>query len=284
MANTLPLDTRGLAEVVALPMTLERITDEEALKHALMRDRYANAYLLGMLAPAYAPFCRWYGEQTPQGELNNLLLVYQGLRIPVVFLVVDPADARSFFHAARPVLPKRFQFHIIGEQLGAFCEICEVAHYQKMHRMGLQRRDYQRVEVPPHVEVARLGHRDTAAIMDLYAHYPDHFFEPYQLETGLYFGVRDPNNKLLSIAGVHYVSPEYDVAIVGNLVTHPSARGQKLATACTSRLLDALFEHVSFVALNVQYNNEPAIRMYANFGFEPNNIFFEGRCEGRSAG
>lgn len=280
MANTLPY-TPSIAPAIAPPAALERIVDEEELRRALMRDRYANAYLLGMLAPAYAPFCRWYGERGPGSELTHMLLVYQGLSIPVVFLVADPdLDARTFFASCVGVLPKRFEFHIISEQLGPFREVCEVTTYQKMHRMGLTRGDYRRIDVPRGVEVERLGHRDTAAIMELYGHYPDHFFEPYQLETGLYFGVRDPQRGLVSIAGIHNVSAAHDVAIVGNLVTHPDARGRGLATACTSRLLDALFERVSFVALNVQCNNEPAIRMYANFGFEPNNIFFEGRCEG----
>jgi len=126
-------------------------------------------------------------------------------------------------------------------------------------------------------EVERLGHRDTAAIMDLYQHYPDNFFEPYQLETGLYFGVRDEELGLSSIAGIHVFNEEHDVAVIGNFVTHPDRRGQGLATACTARLLDELFGRVSFVALNVQEDNAPAIKMYGNFGFEKNNIFFEGR-------
>lgn len=264
---------------------IERVEDEDELRERLMRDRYANAYLLGKLDPAYVPFCRWYGQRDEAGQLTDVLLWYQGLSIPVAFLVAGQDDPRAFFAACCQTLPSRFHFHIISDQMSAFRDACEVSSYKQMHRMGLERSVYKPVDQGGLLgRVERLGHRDTAAIMKLYAHYPDHFFEPSQLETGLCFGVRDPEGQLISIAGIHVVSPEHDVAVIGNLVTHPEARGQGLATACTRRLLDELFERVSFVALNVQTNNEPAIRMYANFGFETNNVFFEGRCEDQRGG
>ncbi|MFB6374444.1 MAG: GNAT family N-acetyltransferase, partial [Bradymonadaceae bacterium] len=71
---------------------------------------------------------------------------------------------------------------------------------------------------------------------------------------------------------------EYDVAAIGNLVTHPKARGQGYATACTGRLLDELFEEVSLVALNVRNDNSPAISVYTSFGFQQNSTFWEGRA------
>ena len=58
----------------------------------------------------------------------------------------------------------------------------------------------------------------------------------------------------------------------------PDHRGQGLARSCVSHLLDALFERVSYVALNVQSDNAPAIELFESFGFVANNIFFEGRC------
>ncbi|CAN0569631.1 unnamed protein product, partial [Laminaria digitata] len=237
------------------------------------------AYLLGKLDPSYEPFCKWYGERSEDGDLENLLLWYQGLSIPVAFMVSHAhANQRAFFEASAATLPPRFHFHVIGDQMSTFRDACEVTHYKQMHRMGLERGSYKHLDLPASGTVERLGHRDTAAIMALYEHYPDHFFEPYQLETGLYFGVRDEDLGLVSIAGVHVISPNHDVAVIGNLVTHPSARGRGLATACTRAVLEEILERVSFVALNVQVNNEPAIRMYTNFGFEPNNVFFEGRC------
>lgn len=278
MANMIEYGSSPLVSGIP-PQSLAPLFDKELLQRFLMKDRYANAYLLGMLDQAYDPFCKWFGRLDHAGEITDLVLKYQGLSIPIAFLVGAPSeDARPFFQAALAHLPKRFEFHVISEQMSVFRETYNVNACQKMHRMGLENIHYTSHDFPD-VAVERLGHRDTAAIMRLYEHYPDHFFEPYQLESGLYFGVRDPELGLISIAGVHNISFDHDVAVIGNLVTHPSARGKGLASACTGRLLDELFEKVSFVALNVQSHNEPAIRMYTNFGFGPNNIFYEGRCE-----
>ena len=258
---------------------IEQIEDRGELQAYLMGDRLAGAYLLGNLDPLYAPFCRWYGVRGTSGELEAVALWYLGLSIPVVFIAAGALDAgrkRAFMEACAAVFPSRFHFHVIEEDMSMAREVFDVSTYQKLHRMGLKREHFKGGARDPRVE--RLGHRDTARIMELYAHYPDNFFEPYQLESGLYFGVRGEEGELLSIAGVHVISPEYDVAVIGNLITHPSARGSGLAGACTGRLLDELFEDVSLVALNVQVNNSPAIRLYTNFGFEPNNTFFEGRC------
>lgn len=277
LMNT-PLDPPGTS--------LERVQDKGRLRQFLMKDRYANAYLLGKLDQAYDPFCKWYAQTDAQGAITDLLLLYQGLSIPVTFFAsaID-SDPHQFFQSCQSVLPRRFEFHVIHDGMSIFRDAYRIESCQKMHRMGLERANYlaATADLPDtheHVMVERLGHRDTAAIMELYQHYPDHFFEPFQLESGLYFGVRHPEEgKLLSIAGVHSISHDYDVAVIGNLVTHPDARGKGLATACTSTLLKELFQEVSFVALNVQYHNAPAIRMYTNFGFAPNNIFYEGRSE-----
>lgn len=277
MADSLHLPSlAGASDAPGLPGQLVPIARTERLRRFLMQDRYANAYLIGKLDDLYQPFCRWWGVHDDAGLLRNVLLVYQGLSLPVVFAAGQDSELPALLQQSQSVLPKRFHFHVLESQMPMLRQHFMVQHYQRMHRMGLERSSWRRGPRDPRVE--QLGHRDTAAIMDLYQHYPDHFFEPYQLETGLYFGVRHPQLGLVSIAGVHVISEEYDVAVIGNLVTHPEARGERLATACTSHLLDALFERVSFVALNVQSNNQPAIRLYTNFGFEPNNIYYEGRC------
>ncbi len=258
-------------------MPVEKLSDRDELRQFLMRDRLANAYLLGNLDPQYWQFCRWFGMRK-DGELESVCLLYIGLSLPVVFVVGPSENFDRMIKECSPELPDRYHFHLLEEQMSEIQGTFEPASHQRMIRMGLERSNYEHLE-NSNVEVERLGHRDTAAIMDLYQHYPDNFFEPYQLETGLYFGVRDEELGLSSIAGIHVFSEEHDVAVIGNFVTHPERRGQGLATACTGRLLDELFESVSFVALNVQETNTPAIKMYSNFGFEKNNVFYEGRIE-----
>ncbi len=256
-------------------MTVERLRDREELLSFLMKDRLANAYLLGNLDPAYFQFCEWYGTRDAKGELRNLLLLYQGLSLPVVFTSGNGEGLREFLEASRAVLPDRFHFHVLEEQMEALQGVFEPQWATAMLRMGLERESFEARAVDERVE--RLGHRDTAAIMEVYEHYPDNFFEPYQLETGLYFGIRGEDEGLVSIAGVHVVSEEHDVAVIGNLVTHSAYRGQGLATLCTGRLIQELFERVSLLALNVGRDNAPAVQLYENFGFVANNVFYEGR-------
>ena len=54
------------------------------------------------------------------------------------------------------------------------------------------------------------------------------------LETGKYFGIRR-EGILVSVAGIHVYSPEYDVAALGNITTHPDFRGQGLGRKVTAR-------------------------------------------------
>lgn len=263
-------------------MAVEKITDRDELRAFLMGDKLANAYLLGNLDPAFLPFCDWYAARDADGRLGSLLMIYQGLSLPVVFMLGAEPELEPFLREVRGELPDRFHFHVLDNHIESVRNVFSPRDALRMHRMGLERPDY--ASSVDTARVDRLGHRDTASIMALYGHWPDNFFEPAQLETGLYFGVRDPDEGLLSIAGIHVVSEDYDVAVIGNLVTHPRARGRGLATLCTARLLDELFDRVSLIALNVQEDNKPAIKMYANFGFTDNNVFWEGRCQSSAAG
>ena len=258
-------------------MPVEKLSDREELRTFLRRDRLANAYLLGNLDPSYFQFCRWYGSRSDDGELSNLMLVYLGLSLPVVFMSGNGDGLEKFLRESRDIVPDRFHFHVLEEQMPALQSVYPTSGAAAMIRMGLEREDFEGVEQDDRVE--RLGHRDTAAIMELYEHYPDNFFEPYQLESGLYFGIRG-EDRLVSMGGVHVVSEEHDVAVIGNLVTHSAHRGEGLATAVTARLVEELFDRVSLLALNVGRENAPAVQLYENFGFQSNNVFYEGRWEG----
>ena len=268
-------------EAADTTMTLTRIEDRDELREYLVADRVKYAYQLGNLDPAYFQFCKWYGMRREDESLGSLILLYIGLSLPVVFMAGMEPDFQQLLTEVRPHLPKRFHFHVLDEQMDPVREVFQPRSSQRMVRMGLAKDDFLAARESRHepTDVTRLGHRDTAAIMKLYEHYPDNFFEPYQLETGLYFGIRDEQFGLASIAGIHVVSEDHDVAVIGNFLTHPGRRGQGMSSRCTARLLDDLFQTVSLVALNVQEDNQPALKMYENFGFERNHVFYEGRVE-----
>ena len=142
-----------------------------------------------------------------------------------------------------------------------------------MLRMGLSK-----AENPPcerSADVVMLTHRDTGDIMTLYQHYPDNFFEPSMLNTGMYFGIRQQST-LVSVAGIHQLSESKRIAAVGNIVTHPDHRGRGYASRCVSHLVSELLDRVDQVALNVDATNRAAIKCYEGVGFRKICTFQEG--------
>ncbi len=267
------------------PLVLERAAsvkrlrgDEPDLISLLTRDPVASAYMLGDLAKPYAEHCEWYALGEDGSQIESVLLLYTGLRMPAVLAKGKTADIKALVEAARSDLPRRFYCHVRAEHISAFEPSFIVNRPKEMSRMGLRKEDFAGAGDVSDVEA--LTHRDTGAIMQVYQHYPDNFFEPAQLGTGLYFGVKD-GETLLSVAGIHVMSEVYDVAAIGNIVTLPDLRGQGLATRCVGRLLEALFDRVGHVALNVERANEPAIASYTKFGFRHSYPFVEGWAESR---
>ena len=256
-------------------MAIERIKNRDEIEAFLKPNKVANAYLLGGLDPVYLPFCTWYAARK-SGEIQFIALEYTGLSLPAVFFTGAIHTDMSTFQELKKLLPTRFMFHAHESLYPMIQQTFEPKESQIMLRMGLEKENYQSRELDTS-DVQTLGHRDTAAMMELYTHYPDHLFEAYQLESGLYFGVPDEELGFSSIAGVHVFSETYGVAAIGNFVTHPSRRGLGLASRCTQKLLDTLFERTSLVTLNVQEKNEAAVKMFRNFGFQTNHVFFEGR-------
>ncbi len=87
---------------------------------------------------------------------------------------------------------------------------------------------------------------------------------------------------MVAVAGTHIVAPNIGVAVVGNVFTHPSYRGQGLATRVTARVTAELIERgCSLVALTVDPANTPAVRAYARLGYERGPAVVEARARRR---
>jgi cyclic pyranopterin phosphate synthase len=281
-ATTTPLRPRRRGDRRPSPEAEARLADVRELGAAdlraltayLERDRIASAYLLGDLDLPYAEHCRWFGlPDAAGGAIEAVLLLYTGLSMPAVLTSGGAAEVEALIAGTRGLLPRRFYGHVLEPHRDALEHFYDAPALKPMSRMGLTRAAYRPTSSPEGVEP--LTHRDTAAIMQLYQHYPDNFFEPAHLDTGLYFGVRE-GSELVSVAGIHVLSETHDIAVIGNIVTHTEYRGRGLAGRCVRRLLDELFARVGHVALNVAVGNEPAIRCYRNFGFAEHYRFLEG--------
>ena len=170
-------------------MAVTRSCSPRALAELLCRRPVRFAYPLGYLDAAYQDHCSWYGFDDG-GRLRALVLVYRGLSRPALFICGDPRHAALILAEAIADVPEQVSGHVPEGHMEYIEKYFRPSdELQPMQRMGLQRRNFYAEDYPNDERVQRLSHRDTGAIMQIYAHYPDNYFEPVQLETGLYFGV-----------------------------------------------------------------------------------------------
>lgn len=257
--------------------TARIVTERDLLKALLGRDPVTCAYMLGDLDEAYSDFCTWYGVDGSSGTdgLEGVLLVYDALSVPVLISYGQSGAIEAIIAHFWHELPGRALVHLQPHHVAAFDQVFGTEHLAAMLRMGLEAREFRPSRADASA-VEQLSHRDTGEIIELYTHYPDNFFEPAQLDSGHYCGVR-VGQRLVSVAGVHVLSHEASVATLGNIVTHPDFRGRGLSTMCTSHLCARLIsEGVGTLALNVKRENRSAVRVYEKLGFRYHSTYLEG--------
>lgn len=248
-------------------------SDDVRLRTYLRAHPVERAYMLGDLDPARAEHCQWWAiPGDAPGLLDAVALLYNGLRVPAVLTSGLTNDVHALIHAIQGQLPRTFYAQLRTHHVPAVMRSLRMSTPEERVRMGLTRATYTPSGGTEGVKP--IGHRDTGALMALYTHYPDNFFDPAQLDTGLYCGIWD-DDMLVSVAGLHVLSEANDIAAIGNIVTHTDYRGQGMASRCVKALLDRLFTRVGHVALNVSADNGPAIRCYQKFGFKEQHRFVE---------
>jgi predicted GNAT family acetyltransferase len=87
---------------------------------------------------------------------------------------------------------------------------------------------------------------------------------------------------LAAIAGTHVISEKEEVAVVGNVYTHPSTRGLGFAQVTTSAVTSSLLAiGCTEVVLTVDPQNMPAVSAYKKLGFNLKSEVIEGRLSSR---
>ncbi len=272
-------------EAERLTTSTDSMPDLARLRHLLARDPFATAYMLGDLDPIYAPFCAWWiasegGQSGGQKPADVAVLqVYTGLSAPVVLTHGSAAGISAILATFIHDLPQRAHAHMPPEHLAVLDQYFTLDRMRPMVRMGLRASRLSPVgdsQVLGYGAVERLSHRDTGDIMELSQHYPDSFFEPHQLSSGHYYGVRTDQGVLIAVAGVHIVSRADRLAAIGNIVTHPDHRGRGLSTRTTAHLCRELAaEGIELLALNVERRNTSAMRVYEKLGFVDHCTYVE---------
>lgn len=244
-----------------------QVADRSRIETFLRQDTALHIYELGDLDPFFWDSTQWYGLESSTGEIRAVALLYTGFTDATLLALErqQPDELQTLLSGIREHLPHRFHAHLSPGLSHCFAPRWQAENLVPSLKMVLQ--DTEHVLRVASDGVSRLTADDSAEAQRLYRDaYPDNFFDPRMLETGLFFGVWR-NESLVCAAGVHVFSEQYRVAALGNIATLPNVRRQGLARRVTATLCKALLDRVDVVALNVHRVNEPAIACYRSLGF-----------------
>jgi ribosomal protein S18 acetylase RimI-like enzyme len=239
--------------------------DRAVIAAFLRQHAEQRLYELGDLDDFFWPSTTWYAL-VDGDQILEVALAYNAGDLLVVLAHTSTSDEyiRILLHSIRHLLPRRLYAHIglgLGDVFAGYTPESHGIH----DRMTL--RDPRLLATIDTTGTVQLHADDQAELQAFYAaSYPGNWFDPRMLETNQYYGYRE-DGRLLSVAGIHVYAPSLGVAALGNITTHPSARGRGLATRVTARLCQELLKTVDLVGLNVRADNLAAIACYQRLGF-----------------
>jgi ribosomal protein S18 acetylase RimI-like enzyme len=251
-----------------------RREERDAVTRAFLeRDRDWAAYLLADLDPPYRQHARFY-LAAADGADRALVLVYAPPEFAAISSMGEPAGIAAALDQI-PDLPEQ-TFLVIPE---SHQEVFE-AHYRpalwwRMRRMRLRSGE---LRLPSGVEQAEpLGVDDRIEIERLLTGRGHQAaFTASMLASGVYYGIR-ASGRLAAVAGTHAVSTASRLACIGNVFTAPEMRGRGYAAAVTAAVARVLFERdCDRLLLNVNTENQSAIRVYERLGFTTHTECWEG--------
>ena len=248
--------------------------DRDEIAAVLRRDPLLHLYAIGDLDDFFWPSTNWYALAEGD-QIRQIILCYAVAPLLILHALTRERveEMRALLRAVLYLLPRRIYTHLSPGLVTTFADDYRIEPHGEHDKMALA--DRARLDAVDTSSVERLEAADLPAIEALYAaSYPGNWFDPRMIETGHYYGVRQ-GGALLSIAGVHVYSPQYRVAALGNITTHPEARGRGLATLATARLCQELLKTVDHIGLNVRADNASAITCYTKLGFTKTGSYEE---------
>jgi hypothetical protein len=245
--------------------------DRKVLEGFLLRDRIVSCYALCDLDEPYWSQSVWHAALDDSGRIDTLALEFTAYDPPAL-LTFGSADGIADLVSSDETLPPVHYAHMLTRHEQIMRSAYDYDRLVLMRRMALIADEFRPVE---REGVVRLRPGDVGEMMELYRYYPGHFFQPSQLEMGVYYGVRS-GGSLVSISGTHVVSKTQRIAALGNIVTHPKFRRRSFAKAATSAVCRESCSAVDLVCLNVADDNVPGIAAYEAIGFRTHSHYLEG--------
>jgi ribosomal protein S18 acetylase RimI-like enzyme len=253
-------------------METRKIRDKKEIYNFLSRTPDLHLYTIGDLDDFFWPDTTWYALYE-NNEIVSIALLYSGMSPSTLLLFYekDPTNSRVLLGSIRKFLPEKFNVHLSPGLVDMFGMENIAENYGHNYRMVLKGDPEPRNDP----NIRRLKISDINKINELYRlAYPHNWFDSRMVKTGKYFGYFE-SGMLVGIAGVHVYSPEYRIAALGNIATHPDFRGRRIAYKVTSALCNDLKESTDIIGLNVKSDNYAAIKCYQNIGFEIRSSYDE---------
>lgn len=244
--------------------TIRSAHDVQAIAEVLRKNSAMNLYSLGDLDPFHFDYTVWYGLEGEDG-LESVALLYLEAQPPTLLLFDPSPRAHALLEAIRDLLPRRFQAHLHQNLVDGLAPRFQLLSRELHIKMALVNPSL--VRAAPVDDTVRLGRAQIAEIEALLqTSHPANHFTPRMLDTGQYFGIYR-ERQLVSVAGVHVFSPNYHVAALGNISTHPDWRNRGFARQCSAAVCQSLLKQVDVIGLNVHPDNAAAIHCYERLGF-----------------
>ncbi len=269
-------------------------TNKKRLLQHFQRDPVLFAYHIGDLDDFYFGDCFWPSVANDRSGLDDVLLTYTGGDTPTLLAFGLSDRFVDLLRNYLPLAPRRFFCHFQKSHRELFREFCKETPLGTHLKMKLDEKlfadsgrsgplcllaEATSRRCPQNDAPIRLDSSYEPALRKLYsAAYPANYFVPKMLQTGKYYGYMD-RGSITAVAGVHVVSDEHRIAVLGNITTHPEYRGRGLATELTRVLTAELVAEGKMVCLNVKADNAAAIACYGKLGFVPVHEYEEALFE-----
>ena len=237
----------------------ESIDREDCIRW-LAHNPIHRLMLLGDLYPPLIDVSELY-VATEEGEIVGAGSLFRGFPIPSVIVTEDNLLVQiALLQRMNKFLEAEWLTISSSASSSIFRQFGKQIYSHTEHQM-LLRKPISTQEKP-----ARLIHKEDIDLLDQF--YNEHRAEawtPLMFEMGPYYGVWCCN-QLVSVAGVHFVTPF--IAQIGNVFTHPEFRRRGYATAATVGVTEHLRRMgVQSISLFVVARNISAIRIYERLGF-----------------
>ena len=239
---------------------------ESKIRTILNLDPIWSAYALADLAPQHAAFCQWFHSA------ESVVLAYLGLTPPVLFATGQKEDVVAL---SIQVPNGEYQYTLLPEHKHSLEHMLSFQSELQMWRMNYK---VDNPEIAASPDVHRLSGDDLDSMVALFADQADRpdSFHRRQLEESPFYGAYH-EGELVAVAGVHVLSESASIAAIGNVFTHPAHRGQGFGRKVSAQVIRELRRlGIQTIVLNVAKDNNAAVHLYQDLGFQIHCGYYEG--------